>query len=105
MVRRTGSIMAAMGIAMIVMILFILFGFVDGMRRTTQREAEDGNYIVLSKGAEAEPYSVIMQPQLEQLRILSSFGTDGTCTPLLSLPPHTMPHLKPHSPNTIVFHL
>jgi putative ABC transport system permease protein len=97
--------MAAMGIAMIVMILFILFGFVDGMRRTTQREAEDGNYIVLSKGAEAEPYSVIMQPQLEQLRVMSSFSTDGTGTPLISPEVIAGLNLKPGSAKTMFVYL
>ena len=39
-VRWSSSIMAGLGIALVVMILFILFGFVDGMRRTVQSMAE-----------------------------------------------------------------
>lgn len=60
--------MAGLGIALVVMILFILFGFVDGMRRTVASTAETGNFILLSIGSEDEPNSVIMEPAFELLR-------------------------------------
>jgi putative ABC transport system permease protein len=83
-VRWSSSIMAGLGIALVVMILFILFGFVDGMRRTVQSTAENGNYILLSTGAEAEPNSVIMQPAFELLHAMPQFATDHSGAPLIS---------------------
>jgi hypothetical protein len=74
-VRWSSSIMAGLGIALVVMILFILFGFVDGMRTTVQSTAETGNYILLSTGAEAEPTSVIMQPAYELLHAMPQFAS------------------------------
>lgn len=76
--------MAGLGIALVVMILFILFGFVDGMRRTVQSEAESGNYVLLSNGAEAEPNSVIMQPMLELLHAMPQFASEPNGAPLIS---------------------
>ncbi len=83
-VRWASSTMAGLGIALVVMILFILFGFVDGMRRTVASTAESGNYILLSSGAEAEPNSVIMQPQLELLHAMPQFATEQSGAPLIS---------------------
>lgn len=83
-VRWSSSMMAGLGIALIVMILFILFGFVDGMRRTVQGAAESGNYILLSTGAEAEPNSLIMQPAFDVLRVMPEFATDASGAPLIS---------------------
>ena len=84
MVRWSSSIMAGLGIALIVMILFILFGFVDGMRRTVQGAAETGNYVILSAGAEAEPNGLITQPMYELLRAMPQFETDRSGAPLIS---------------------
>jgi ABC-type lipoprotein release transport system permease subunit len=83
-VRWSSSMMAGLGIALVVMILFILFGFVDGMRRTVQSEAESGNYVLLSNGAEAEPNSVIMQPMLELLHAMPQFASEPNGAPLIS---------------------
>ncbi len=83
-VRWSSSIMAGLGIALVVMILFILFGFVDGMRRTVQTAAQPGNYILLSTGAEAEPNSVIAKPMYELLHAMPQFATDPSGAPLIS---------------------
>ena len=76
--------MAGLGIALVVMILFILFGFVDGMRRTVASTAETGNYILLSTGAEAEPNSVITKPEYELLHAMPQFASDPNGTTLIS---------------------
>jgi len=83
-VRWASSTMAGLGIALVVMILFILFGFVDGMRRTVASSAESGNYILLSTGAEAEPNSVVNQPAYELLHAMPQFASDHSGAPLIS---------------------
>jgi putative ABC transport system permease protein len=76
--------MAAMSVALVVMILFIVFGFVDGMKRTVSGMATAGNWIILSKGATAEPQSIITQPQYDRLRAMPQFAVDDTGTALIS---------------------
>ncbi len=76
--------MAALGVALVVMILFILFGFVDGLRRTIGGAANAGNWVILSRGAAYEPQSVITQPQYDLLRVMPEFATDSSGAPLIS---------------------
>ena len=83
-VRWPSSIMAGMGIALIVMILFILFGFVDGMRRTVQGAAESGNYVILALGVEDEPSSFIAYQALDVLKSRPEFAPSKTGAPLIS---------------------
>ena len=76
--------MAAMSIALVVMILFIVFGFVAGMKRTVSVAANSGNWIILSKGATAEPESVITQPQYDLLRAMPQIAVDAHGIALIS---------------------
>ena len=75
--------MAGLGVALVVMILFILFGFVDGLRRTIGHAAGAGTWVILSRGAAYEPQSVITQPQLDVLRSMPQIATDSG-VPLIS---------------------
>ena len=97
--------MAGLGIALIVMILFILFGFVDGMRRTVQGAAETGNYILLSNGAEAEPNSAITQPVFDLLRVKPEFAGDTSGAPLISPELVTGLNVNPGHPKTMFVYL
>jgi putative ABC transport system permease protein len=83
-VRWGSTTMAALGVALVVMILFILFGFVDGLRRTIGGSANAGNWVILSRGAAYEPQSVITQPQLDLLRNKPQVATDSAGAPLIS---------------------
>jgi|HubBroStandDraft_1064217.scaffolds.fasta_scaffold14292_1 putative ABC transport system permease protein len=76
--------MAAISVALVVMILFIVLGFVDGMKRTVSVAATSGNWIILSKGATAEPESVITQPQYDVLRAMPEFAVDAHGVALIS---------------------
>jgi putative ABC transport system permease protein len=76
--------MAAMSVALVVMILFIVFGFVDGIKRTVSVAANSGNWIILSKGATAEPESVITQPQYDLLRAMPQIAADARGAALIS---------------------
>ena len=83
-VRWVSTAMAATGVALVVMILFILFGFVDGLKRTIGSTAGVGNWVILSRGAAYEPQSVITQPQYELLRSMPQIATGPSGVPLLS---------------------
>src|SRR5271156_6754518 len=68
MVRRTTSLMTAMGVALVVMILVILSGLIAGLRGTVMGAAEHGNWIVLARGITSEPGSFISYEQYEIVR-------------------------------------
>src|SRR5271167_1444136 len=65
MVRRATSVMTAAVVALVVMILFILSGFVAGLRATVLRSAVGDNWIVLSRGTTNEGGSYISRDQYE----------------------------------------
>jgi len=65
MVRRATSAMTASVVALVVMILFILSGFVAGLRATLLRTAARDNWIVLSRGVTNEGGSYISREQYE----------------------------------------
>ena len=68
MVRRATSIMTAVVVALVVMILFILSGFVAGLRATVMRSAVSNNWIVLSRGTTNEGGSYISRDQYEIIK-------------------------------------
>jgi putative ABC transport system permease protein len=69
LVRRVTSLTTALVISLVVMILFILSGFIAGLRATVLGSAVEGDWIVLSRGTTTEPNSFITR---EQYEILSS---------------------------------
>ncbi|MGH7924380.1 MAG: ABC transporter permease [Candidatus Binatus sp.] len=78
-VRWASSVMTAMGVALVIMILFLLLGFVAGMRLTMRRAGQGGNSIVVSRGISSEPGSYVT---LDQYRIIKARpelaqGADG----------------------------
>jgi ABC-type lipoprotein release transport system permease subunit len=83
-VRWASTAMAAMGVALVVMILFILFGFVDGLKRTIGSAADSGNWVILSRGAAYEPQSAITQQQYDLLRVMPQIATSRSGAPLIS---------------------
>lgn len=97
--------MAGLGIALIVMILFILFGFVDGMRRTVQGSAESGNYVLLATGAEAEPNSFVSYPAFDLLKVMPEFATDTSGAVLLSPEVISGLNVNPGHPRTMFVYL
>src|SRR5580704_10345377 len=80
MVRRATSIMTAVVVALVVMILFILSGFVAGLRATVMRSAISDNWIVLSRGTTNEGGSYITRDQYEIIKSRPQIATapDGT---------------------------
>ncbi len=85
LVRRTTSLMTALGVALVVMILFILLGFTSGLRRTVlQQSGTGGAWIVLSRGVSNEPGSYITREQYDILKSRSEIAADGSGEPLIS---------------------
>ena len=68
MVRRMTSAMTALGVALVVMILFILLGFVAGLRSVVFRSTRASNWIVLSRSVTSEPASFVTREQYEMIQ-------------------------------------
>ncbi len=84
MVRRTTSLMTAAIVALVVMILFILLGFIEGLRATMTNAAERGNWIVLSRSVTTESSSYVSREQYEIIRARREIAPDAGGEPLVS---------------------
>ncbi len=84
MVRRVTSAMTAMGVALVVMILFILLGFVGGLQRSLLIAGGAGNWMVRGTGAPAEPASYVGHEALGLMRVRPEIATDAAGAPLMS---------------------
>ena len=84
MVRRASSVMTASVVALVVMILFILSGFVAGLKATMMRTAVSDNWIVLSRGTTNEGGSFISREQYEIIKSRSQIATSPDGQPLAS---------------------
>ncbi|HEY6394430.1 MAG TPA: ABC transporter permease [Candidatus Binataceae bacterium] len=76
--------MTALGVALVVMVLLILLGFVAGLRRTLLIAGSNGNWIVLARGTTSEPGSYITHEQYQIIKSLPQIATDGTGRAMLS---------------------
>jgi putative ABC transport system permease protein len=76
--------MTALGIALVVMVLFVLLGFVAGLRATITRAGTPGNWIVLNRGISNEPGSYITVEQYNIVRARPEIVTDTSGAPLIS---------------------
>ena len=77
MVRRTTSLMTALGIALVVMVVVILLSFVGGLRQSLELAGEPGHWIVLSRGTVSEGESYIPREQSDVLRTRPEIATDA----------------------------
>ena len=84
LVRRTNALMTAAGVALVVMILFILLGFVAGLRGAVLRSARADNWIVLSRSVTAEPSSFVTREQYDIVKARSEIEHDGASQALVS---------------------
>jgi putative ABC transport system permease protein len=84
MVRRTTSIMTALGVALVVMVVVILLSFVGGLRRSLELAAEPGSWIVLSRGTTSEGESYISRDQFDILRTRPEIATTASGASLIS---------------------
>jgi putative ABC transport system permease protein len=84
MVRRVTSLTTALVISLVVMILFILSGFIAGLRATVLGSAVEGDWIILSRGTTSEPDSYITHEQYEILRSHPQIAQDEQGRELIS---------------------
>jgi putative ABC transport system permease protein len=82
--RRATTAMTALGIALVVMILFILLGFVAGLRATMLGAGLEGNWIVLARSVTSEAASFVTREQYEIIRTSPDIATDPHGEPLIS---------------------
>ncbi len=92
--RRATSAMTGFVIALVVMILFILSGFIAGLRQTVMRSAARDNFIVLSRGTTSEPDSFISRDQYEIIKSRPQIATDASGQALIS--PETITGFNPN---------
>jgi putative ABC transport system permease protein len=76
-VRRTTSIMTALGVALVVMVLVLLLGLIDGLRQTMLLAGTPGNWIILSRGVASEPSSYIGREAYLIIRTRPEITADG----------------------------
>lgn len=75
--------MTAFSVALVVMVLTILLGFVDGMRRTMTVAADRSNFMVLERGVTVET-GYINHEAVQVLRTRPEIATDSSGKPLMS---------------------
>ncbi len=84
MVRRTTSLMTALGIALVVMVVVILLSFVGGLRQSLELAGEPGHWIILSRGTVSEGESYIPREQSDVLRTRPEISTGASGAALFS---------------------
>jgi putative ABC transport system permease protein len=84
MVRRATAAMTASVVALVVMLLFILSGFVAGLRATVMQNASPDNFIVLSRGTTDEGSSFITHDQYEIIKSHPQIATTADGQALIS---------------------
>lgn len=83
-VRRTTSIMTALGVALVVMILLLLLGFVEGLRHTMLLAGTRGNWVMHSRGVTSESASYISRDEYVTIRTRPEIAADASGAALLS---------------------
>jgi putative ABC transport system permease protein len=81
--RFTASLMTGMSVALVVMVLTILLGFVNGMRRTLTSAVDANNFIVLQRGVSVEAGGM-GHATLDILRTRPEIAADQEGRPLFS---------------------
>jgi putative ABC transport system permease protein len=84
MVRRATAAMTASVVALVVMLLFILSGFVAGLRATVMQNALPDNWIVFSRGTTDEGASFITHEQYELVKSRPQIATTADGQALIS---------------------
>lgn len=83
-VRRTTSLMTALGVALVVMILILLLGLVEGLRQTMLLAGTRGNWIILSRGVASESASYITREAYVTIKTRPEIAADAAGAPLIS---------------------
>ena len=74
-VRKTTTIMTALGIALTVAVLLAILALVNGLRATLETSGDPLNVLVMRKGADSELVSVVLRSQFQDLKFKAGIAT------------------------------
>jgi putative ABC transport system permease protein len=84
-VRKTTTIMTALGIALTVAVLLAVLALVDGLRTTLASSGDPLQIIVMRKGSDSEIVSNFTRTQFQDLKFKPGIATGANGQPLASL--------------------
>ena len=84
-VRKTSTIMTALGIALTVAVLLSILAMVNGLRSTLEVSGDPLHVLVMRKGAESELTSLFNRPQFQDIKFKPGIATGRDGQPLASL--------------------
>ncbi|HUA62295.1 MAG TPA: ABC transporter permease [Verrucomicrobiae bacterium] len=84
-VRKTTTIMTALGIALTVAVLLAILALVAGLRSTLSVSGDPLHVLVLRKGADSELVSVFLRSQFQDLKFKAGIATGRDGQPLASM--------------------
>jgi putative ABC transport system permease protein len=84
-VRKTSTIMTALGIALTVAVLLSILAMVNGLRSTLEVSGDPLHVLVMRKGAESELTSLFNRPQFQDIKFKTGIGAGRDGQPLASL--------------------
>src|SRR6202162_464923 len=93
-VRKTTTIMTALGIALTVAVLLSILALVNGLRTTLASSGDPLQVLVMRKGSESELVSNFTRTQFQDLKFKSGIATGKDGQPLASLEVVTVINLE-----------
>jgi ABC-type antimicrobial peptide transport system permease subunit len=84
-VRKTTTIMTALGIALTVAVLLAILALVSGLRSTLSVSGDPLHVLVLRKGSDSELVSVFLRSQFQDLKFKPGIATGRDGQPLASM--------------------
>jgi putative ABC transport system permease protein len=84
-VRRTTTVMTALGIALTVAVLLAVLALVDGLRVTLATSGDPRHVLVMRKGATSELTSLVTRMQFQDLKFKQGIATGADGQPLASV--------------------
>lgn len=84
-VRKTSTIMTALGIALTVAVLLSILAMVNGLRSTLEVSGDPLHVLVTRKGAESELTSLFNRPQFQDIKFKPGIAAGRDGQPLASL--------------------
>jgi putative ABC transport system permease protein len=93
-VRKTTTIMTALGVALTVAVLLAVLALVNGLRTTLASSGDPLQIVVLRKGSESEVVSNFTRTQFQDLKFKQGIATGANGQPLASLEVMTVINLS-----------
>src|SRR2546428_12433816 len=83
-VRKTTTLMTALGIALTVAVLLAVLALVNGLQTTLSTSGDPLHVIVMRKGATSELVSVFLRAQFQDLKFKPGIATNRNGEPMIS---------------------